>query len=207
MHALHSCESKETGKAKSHHGSLEDDSCVFLCWVLLALQYEWQPQENKLAENLQTCKQEPILALRRQLAMLSGAGKEASICWLQHAEVCRATGHLEAARMASLQALAQNVPGAQIEHARLLWDMQKPDRAIDVVQQVSRFLQVQHMLPSIELKALHSDLSVDQGGLHWSLEHDNLSELGQSIIKSALHCDSGAYSAGNFEKTDPSAHR
>ena len=82
------------------------------------------------------CFQEPILALRRQLAVLSGAEKEASQCWLKHAEICRATGHFEAAMTASLQTLARNIPGAQIEHACLLWDMGAADRAIQTVQQV-----------------------------------------------------------------------
>lgn len=76
------------------------------------------------------------MALRRQLAVLSGAEKEASLCWLQHAEICRATGHFEAAMTASLQTLARKIPGAEIEHARLLWDMGERDRAIQTVQQV-----------------------------------------------------------------------
>lgn len=37
--------------------------------------------------------QEPILALRRQLAVLAGAGADAGRCWLQHARACRLAGH------------------------------------------------------------------------------------------------------------------
>lgn len=80
--------------------------------------------------------QEPVLALRRQLAVLSGAEKEASQCSLHLAKICRATGHLQAALIASLQAVEQRVPGAQIEHSRLLWDMDQSDDAIKTLQQV-----------------------------------------------------------------------
>ena len=81
--------------------------------------------------------QEPILALRRQLAVLSGAGKEASLCWLQHAQLCRATGHYEAAATAILQAEARHVPGSSIEFAKLQWDMGQPQQAISKLQQVA----------------------------------------------------------------------
>lgn len=76
------------------------------------------------------------MALRRQLAVLNGADKEADLCWLQHAKICRATGHFEAASTASLEAMAKGVPGAIIEHAKLLWDMDQPHRAITKLQQV-----------------------------------------------------------------------
>jgi hypothetical protein len=39
--------------------------------------------------------QEPILALRRQLAELAGARDEAGRCWLQAARACRLAGHGE----------------------------------------------------------------------------------------------------------------
>lgn len=80
--------------------------------------------------------QEPILALRRQLAMVSGAEGEAGQCWLQHAKLCRVSGHFEAATTASLEALARQVPGAGLERAKLLWDMDKPHRAIISLQEV-----------------------------------------------------------------------
>ena len=79
--------------------------------------------------------QEPILALRRQLALLNSADKEASLCWLQHAKICRATGHFEAASTASLEAMKRRVPGAVIEHAKLMWDREQPHRAISKLQQ------------------------------------------------------------------------
>ena len=81
--------------------------------------------------------QEPILALRRQLAVVSGADGEAGQCWLQHAKLCRVSGHFEAATTASLEALARQVPGAGLERAKLLWDMEKPHRAIITLQEVS----------------------------------------------------------------------
>ena len=80
--------------------------------------------------------QEPILALRRQLAVLSGAEKEAGLCWLQQAKICRVTGHFEAACTAGLEALSREVPGAVIEHAKLLWETDQPYRAIARLQQV-----------------------------------------------------------------------
>lgn len=82
--------------------------------------------------------QEPILALRRQLALLNSAEKEASLCWLQHAKICRATGHFEAASHACLEALKRRVPGAIIEHAKLMWDREQPHRAISKLQQVAQ---------------------------------------------------------------------
>ena len=80
--------------------------------------------------------QEPILAMRRQLATLVGAGEEAKACWLQQAKLCRATGHYEAASGASLEALAQGGPGADLERAKLLWAMDQPHRAILKLQEV-----------------------------------------------------------------------
>jgi serine/threonine-protein kinase ATR len=84
--------------------------------------------------------QEPILALRRQLAVVSGADAEAGQCWLQQAKLCRVSGHFEAATTASLEALARQVPGAGLERAKLLWDMDKPHRAIISLQEVQCFL-------------------------------------------------------------------
>jgi len=84
--------------------------------------------------------QEPILALRRQLAVVSGADAEAGQCWLQQAKLCRVSGHFEAATIASLEALARQVPGAGLERAKLLWDMDKPHRAIISLQEVQCLL-------------------------------------------------------------------
>lgn len=80
--------------------------------------------------------QEPILAVRRQLAVLSNADAEAGHCWLQHAKLCRVSGHFEAAMTASLEALHRQVPGAELQHAKLLWGMDKPHRAIISLQEV-----------------------------------------------------------------------
>ena len=68
--------------------------------------------------------------------MVSGAEAEAGQCWLQHAKLCRVSGHFEAATTASLEALARQVPGAGLEHAKLMWDMDKPHRAIISLQEV-----------------------------------------------------------------------
>ena len=45
--------------------------------------------------NVQAAVQEPILALRRQLAELTGERGEAGRCWLQAARACRLAGHGE----------------------------------------------------------------------------------------------------------------
>lgn len=74
--------------------------------------------------------QEPILALRHQLASLSGAPAEAGECWLQLAKLCRGTGHYEAATTAVLEAVASRVPWAPLEHVQLLWDKGQPYRAV-----------------------------------------------------------------------------
>lgn len=80
--------------------------------------------------------QEPILALRRQLAVLAGEEAEAGMCWLQHAQLCRVSGHNEAAGTASLEALARSVPGAALERARLLWDRDQQHDAILKLKEV-----------------------------------------------------------------------
>ena len=72
--------------------------------------------------------------------MVSGAEAEAGLCWLQQAKLCRVSGHFEAATTASLEALARQVPGAGLERAKLLWDMDKPHRAIISLQEVQRLL-------------------------------------------------------------------
>lgn len=68
--------------------------------------------------------------------MVSGAEGEAGQCWLQQAKLCRVQGHFEAATTASLEALARQVEGAGLERAKLLWDMDKPHRAIISLQEV-----------------------------------------------------------------------
>lgn len=78
--------------------------------------------------------QEPLLALRRQLAAMLGDDEAAGLCWLQHAKLCRGAGHYEAAEIASLEAVSRNVPGAVLERAKLLWDMEKPQRAVAELQ-------------------------------------------------------------------------
>ncbi len=80
--------------------------------------------------------QEPILALRRQLAVLAGEEAEAGMCWLQHAQLCRVSGHSEAAGTATLEALARGVPGAALERARLLWDQDQQHDAILKLKEV-----------------------------------------------------------------------
>jgi hypothetical protein len=47
-----------------------------------------------------------------------------------------AAGHFEAANTAALEAMALGVPGAPLEHSKLLWAMDKPHRAIIEMQQV-----------------------------------------------------------------------
>jgi hypothetical protein len=58
--------------------------------------------------------QEPILSWRRQLAALPGSVGGVGELWLQHARLCRATGHTEAAMPAVLQAAACQVRRAAL---------------------------------------------------------------------------------------------
>jgi len=74
--------------------------------------------------------QVPILALRRQLAALSGATDDVGKCWLQHAQLCRSTGHFDAAVPAVLEAAAVGVPGASLERVELLYAKGEQHRAI-----------------------------------------------------------------------------
>ncbi|PSC70468.1 serine threonine-kinase ATR isoform X1 [Micractinium conductrix] len=91
--------------------------------------------------------QEPILALRRQLAALSGKAAEAGECWLQLAQLCRGTGHYETATTAVLEAVASRVPSAPLEHVQLLWDKGQPYRAVSEAQVLDRQAQ-EHTLPA-----------------------------------------------------------
>ena len=72
--------------------------------------------------------------------MLGGAEGEAGHCWLQQAKLCRVSGHFEAGTRAGLEALGRQVAGAGLERAKLLWDMDKPHRAIVSLQEVSTYL-------------------------------------------------------------------
>lgn len=74
--------------------------------------------------------QGPILALRRQLAALSRASDDAGNCWLQHAQLCRSTGHLDAAVPAVLEATAAGIPGATFERVQLLYARGEHHRAM-----------------------------------------------------------------------------
>jgi serine/threonine-protein kinase ATR len=76
----------------------------------------------------------PILALRRQLAALSGAIDDVGKCWLQHAQLCRSTGHFDAAVPAVLEAAAVGVPGASLERVELLYAKGEQHRAISELQ-------------------------------------------------------------------------
>jgi serine/threonine-protein kinase ATR len=89
----------------------------------------------------------PVLALRRQLAALAGAPPgEAGAAWLALARLCRATGHLDAAAPAVLEAAAVGVPGAALERLELLRARGEPHRAL------------------VELAALEARLASGGGG-------------------------------------------
>jgi serine/threonine-protein kinase ATR len=74
--------------------------------------------------------QAPILALRRQLATISGSPSDAGKCWLEHARLCRMTGHYEAAMSAAVEASVADVPGAALERLTLIYDRGEPYRAV-----------------------------------------------------------------------------
>eukprot|EP00879_Flechtneria_rotunda_P008531 GHRR01008938.1.p1 GENE.GHRR01008938.1~~GHRR01008938.1.p1 ORF type:complete len:1480 (+),score=620.50 GHRR01008938.1:516-4442(+) len=78
----------------------------------------------------------PLLALRRQLAALLQDKEGTGRAWLQHAKLCRLTGHHEAAETSVLEALARGVPGALLERCRLLWEQDKGHRAVMELQQL-----------------------------------------------------------------------
>eukprot|EP00878_Enallax_costatus_P022474 GHUV01023843.1.p1 GENE.GHUV01023843.1~~GHUV01023843.1.p1 ORF type:complete len:1333 (+),score=447.74 GHUV01023843.1:514-3999(+) len=78
----------------------------------------------------------PLLALRRQLAGLLRDNEGMGRAWLQHAKLCRSTGHQEAAETSVLEAQARSVPGALLERCRLLWDRDKGHRAVMELQLV-----------------------------------------------------------------------
>jgi hypothetical protein len=54
------------------------------------------------------------------------------------AQLCRASGHTEAAGTAALEALARGVPGAALERARLLWAREQQHAAIVRLQEARR---------------------------------------------------------------------
>ncbi|KAL6746420.1 kinase-like domain-containing protein [Haematococcus lacustris] len=87
--------------------------------------------ERLAASQATLASQEPLLALRRQLAGLMGDKAGVAACWLQHAKLCRVTGHHEAAATATLEALAAGAPGARLERAKLLWHSGRERRALE----------------------------------------------------------------------------
>jgi serine/threonine-protein kinase ATR len=88
----------------------------------------WDERLSVVQPTLTT--QVPILALRRQLAALSGAMDAVGKCWLQHAQLCRSTGHYDAAVPAVLEAAAVGIPGASFERVELLYAKGEQHRAI-----------------------------------------------------------------------------
>eukprot|EP00898_Chlorokybus_atmophyticus_P004675 jgi/Chlat1/5208/Chrsp33S05180 len=77
---------------------------------------------------------EPVIAVRRLLfSQIGNTGKEAE-CWLLYAKLCRAVGHHETAALAILEAGKHEPATARLEHAKLLWEMRQPHRAIDELQ-------------------------------------------------------------------------
>ena len=109
------------------------------------------------------CLQEPILALRRQLASLSGAAAEAGECWLQLAQLCRGTGHYEAATTAVLEAVASRVPWAPLEHVQLLWDKGQPYRAVSEAQLLAQQAQGHALAAPFAKEADHSRFHAQVG--------------------------------------------
>ena len=77
----------------------------------------WEERISLTQRSLTT--QAPILALRRQLARLIDSLDEAGNCWLQQAELCRDTGHLDAAASAVLEASNSGVMAATMEQVHL----------------------------------------------------------------------------------------
>ena len=155
--------------------------CVFvnLIWALPALcagglQRTQGPLERQRSlrweERLRVTQsslgsQEPILALRRQLASLSGAEAEAGECWLQLAKLCRGTGHYEAATTAVLEAVASRVPSAALEHVQLLWDKGQPYRAVSEAQLLARLAQEHKLAAPFGKEADHSRFHAQVGGV------------------------------------------
>ena len=109
--------------------------------------------------------QEPILALRRQLASLSGAAAEAGECWLQLAQLCRGTGHYEAATTAVLEAVASKVPWAPLEHVQLLWDKGQPYRAVSEAQVLAQQAQEHRLAAPFASEKDHSRFHAQVGGV------------------------------------------
>jgi len=89
--------------------------------------------------------QEPILAARRALAELAGARADAGASWLALARLCRAQGHLEAASVASLEAVARGAAGAGLERARLLWARDAPATALATLRAAVAAAETSHV--------------------------------------------------------------
>lgn len=88
----------------------------------------WDERLSQTQASLTT--QAPILALRRQLASLAGWSADAGQCWLQHAQLCRATGHYDTAVPAVLEASAAKVPGSSLERVELMYARGDAHRAL-----------------------------------------------------------------------------
>jgi serine/threonine-protein kinase ATR len=105
--------------------------------------------------------QEPVLALRRQLASLAGDGGGAGDCWLRLARLCRGTGHLDAATTAVLESVALRVPSAPLEQLRLLWDQGQPYRAVSGAQLLAKQAQERALPAPFPSDAEHAQFQAE----------------------------------------------
>ena len=76
----------------------------------------------------------PILDLRRQLGTLMHSYDEIGICWIDHARLCRETGHLEAAGTSAVKARTLGVPGSSLEQLEILHAKGNTHRALHELQ-------------------------------------------------------------------------
>eukprot|EP00873_Tetraselmis_striata_P024237 jgi/Tetstr1/444501/TSEL_032380.t1 len=78
--------------------------------------------------------QEPVLALRRQMAALSGMQQEVGRCFLLQAKLCRKTGHYDSAAISCLEAVSLRAEGSSLEYSKLLWSTGESHRAINTLE-------------------------------------------------------------------------
>ena len=59
------------------------------------------------------------------------------MCQLAYAKACRRAGHHDAAALAVLEACAAGVPGAPLERAKLMWQLNDPHQALSILPEVA----------------------------------------------------------------------
>jgi len=99
---------------------------------LIVQKLHWR--ERLACMQISLSAQEPVLALRRQIAAVGGIPHEEGRCFLLQAKLSRKTGHFDSAAISCFEAISLKAEGSSLEYAKLLWSTGESHRAINILQ-------------------------------------------------------------------------